>query len=231
MARGTPTICWTLTAALMASPVLARQGFDVPDAASAVVLEPGPSRSADSPALLELVWIDVEAAAPGLLERAMAEARAVLDAAGLRYRYRRAAVDSQTGPDDVRVIVLPHSRAPQAPGRLVMGAVNARFARPGEARAIWAFVSPIVGALGLTGVEQDPDAVAVALGRVVAHEMVHIMVPHLGHAKDGLMSAVLSAQDLRGRRQGMGETFLRALRGPDLKDRRAGTALRTVGRR
>lgn len=215
MAHDVRPFSWTLILALAADVAAARQGFEIPDMAStfegAPTADPAPPTEAESIVDMEIVWIDVLGDPVYSFRRAMDEASEILRKVGVRYAYRLGEVNAVSGPNELRIIVLPRSQAPSSPRRLVMGAVNARFAQPGEARAIWVYTDAVVSALGLDSVEQDPMAVAIAMGRVVAHEIVHVMAPQVGHAKSGLMSAVLSAKDLRGARVSISGTFREAL--------------------
>lgn len=229
MAHCVRPFSWTLILALAADIASARQGLDIPDPASsfdgAPTADPAAPAEAESIVDLEIVWIDVLGDPAYSFRRAMGEASEILGEVGLRYRYRLGDVAAVSGPNELRIIVLQRSQAPPIPGRLVMGAVNARFAKPGEARAIWIYTDAVVSALGLASAEQDPMAVAIAMGRVVAHEIIHVMAPQVGHAKSGLMSAVLSAKDLRGARVSISGAFRDALAptGSRGDDRRVGS--------
>lgn len=46
-------------------------------------------------------------------------------------------------------------------------------------------------------VRKPPTSPAVVLGRVLAHEIVHLLLPHEPHADDGLMRGMWSEDDLR----------------------------------
>ena len=220
MRRSGRTFSWMLALALALNvPHAAQAGskFGAPTdflEGSPVARTAGASYAAhnDLDGPLNLVWVDVDEIATFAYERAFGEARAVLEGAGLRYHYSRGDAALTTGPDDVRVIILKRSAVPAASRHLVMGAVNARFAMPGEARAVWVYLDPIVAALGFATAAENGAAVATAMGRVIAHEIVHVMAPQLGHAKKGLMAATLTQRDLIGPRGSVSGTFIKALR-------------------
>ncbi len=80
-----------------------------------------------------------------------------------------------------------------------MGAVRYQ---PGEAsRGAWVSVPEVAGTLGLDARPgswwpQQRQALARAIGRVAAHEIVHALAPQREHAATGLMSAALGRGEL-----------------------------------
>jgi len=115
-----------------------------------------------------------------------------------------AADETTVGDSDrpeVPVIVLPTDPLPHRRNRKVLGLVM-REQKP--TRAIWSFLDSLHWTLG-----NDPrmppsgpgadEALGVALGRVVAHEIVHAIAPEEPHAKNGLMNHTLNRTFLLGR--------------------------------
>jgi hypothetical protein len=103
-------------------------------------------------------------------------------------------------PRDLLVIVMPGDPGPLLK-RTVMGAVQ----RDAPTRALWVFPRTIAAALGLAadapaaGTPAERAAFARALGRVVAHEVVHLMCPWREHDRSGLMAARMSRATLQGK--------------------------------
>jgi hypothetical protein len=98
-------------------------------------------------------------------------------------------------PGEIPVIVLDRARVDGRASGHLMGATP----RHPSVRAAWIFSSGVVWALGLgrdplsTSEERE---VARALGRVVAHEIVHVVAPEVPHARKGLMQPSLNRYDL-----------------------------------
>jgi hypothetical protein len=158
----------------------------------------GPSVSAPPPAVLRLVWLDPAGVGAGLDRVARAEAESVLRRMGLAVSWRRGEAGDIARADEVRVILLDRLAARGA-GVPVLGATPSAFA---EAPFAWVHVPSVSAALGLPLRGRGPGmsllearTLAVAVGRVVAHEVVHAVAPAVGHGT-GLMSATLTRRQL-----------------------------------
>lgn len=139
--------------------------------------------------LVRLSLVDLEGLPPDVAERMAAETAAVLGALGARVEVRRKQASDIHDPRDLLVVVMPGDPGPLLE-RGVLGAVQ----RDAPTRALWVFPRTVRKALGRSG----GAALAQALGRVVAHEVVHLACPWREHDRRGLMAARMSRATLRG---------------------------------
>lgn len=112
---------------------------------------------------------------------------------GVVVRWGRAAPCAGTPPETCRVILLARNPLADAQGRGTLG-----FARRDSSFcSVWLLLAATRRTLGLPLSAEVPlsagqrRALACALGRVAAHELVHVLVPELAHARSGLMQARL----------------------------------------
>jgi hypothetical protein len=158
----------------------------------------GPRVLPEPAATLRLVWLDPTGAAIGVDGLARDEARSLLGSMGAIVSWRRGAPVEPARPDEVRVILV--DRAVLDPRRRpVLGATPPRFE---VARFLWVHVPGVRAVIGLrpSGSPGTDDLassreLAIALGRVVAHEVVHALAPSVPHGT-GLMSAALTRRQL-----------------------------------
>jgi hypothetical protein len=188
-------------------PVLALLGSLLPAAAGS---SENPTASVPSPASellgrpqpfvrprLRLVWIDPTSAAPFAYAGMGREVQSILGAAGVDVVWdKRAAGPLAAG--EMAVIVLNAEPARVALRPHVMGCVI-----KGEARsALWVNLTSVARVLGLDAHARiawsgrERQQVATALGRVVAHEVVHAVTPQLSHTTRGLLSNTLNRSHL-----------------------------------
>lgn len=177
MAAGTP-----LEAGPLGSGPLPRRG-SVPCLAATVA-----APTAD----VSLVWVDVTGVARFAFAEAARETGALLRRMGVRAAIRAGDAGSVSGESEVTVVVLP-ARTPGT--RLDHSVMGATYRAPGAARAIWVYAAGVASTLGLgTGPAphwspRQRHEFGRALGRVVAHELVHAIAPARPHVKGGLMAA------------------------------------------
>ena len=160
----------------------------------ATVVAPRP----DDPPLVRLSLIDLYGLTPDVGAGASGEAAALLDRLGGRIEVRSKQPSDAHDPRDLLVVVMPGD-----PGPLLERTVLGSIQRDAPTRALWVFPRTIAAALGLVA---DPAAwtaadrarFATALGRVVAHEVVHLTCPWRDHDRTGLMAARMSRATLRG---------------------------------
>lgn len=178
-----------------------------------------------SPAL-RLVWMDPTGVGVGAEAVARDEARSVLRKMGAAVSWRRGDAGELTRPGEVRVILL--DRAACSAGKAVLGATPPRF---DVDPFVWVHVPNVRAAIGLdprgSAFAMPPPAsraLAIALGRVVAHELVHALAPSVPHGT-GLMSASLTYRQLTAPSipfdAEVGLAFQAALRGDPLGPRPA----------
>lgn len=150
------------------------------------------------PSSLRLVWIDPTGIGAGVEAQACAEAASVLGAMGASVACHASAAGEIARDGDVRVILLERT-AERGRGVPVLGATPPRFA---VAPFVWVHVTSVRSLMGLR--PRGPASLlspaesrdlARALGRVVAHELVHALAPDVPHGR-GLMSASLSRREL-----------------------------------
>jgi hypothetical protein len=145
--------------------------------------------SADPAPTLHLAWQLLDAVPPEVRERAEQEVAAV---------FRRAGVDvSWVASDEALLVVLLESGRSRTLPRRLLG-----VASPDGGGGVWIFYPAIRDELGL---RPGPDAhgplsthdvrrLGRALGRVVAHEVVHSYQTTHQHSREGLMRAHFDAQ-------------------------------------
>jgi len=146
---------------------------------------------------LHLVWIDPTGIAVGVDAVARDEARSLLRKMGATVTWRRGEAGAAVRPEEVRVILL--DRTTGSSGKAVLGATPPHFE---GAPFVWVHVPSVRAVVGLdprgSAFSLPPPAsraLAMALGRVVAHELVHALAPSVPHGT-GLMSASLTYRQL-----------------------------------
>jgi hypothetical protein len=146
---------------------------------------------------LRLVWLDPTGVGVGAEAVARDEARSLLRKMGATVSWRRGDTRELAVPGEVRVILL--DRTADNSGMPVLGATPPRF---DVAPFVWVHVPNVRAVIGLdprgSPVTMPPPAsraLAIALGRVVAHELVHALAPSVPHGR-GLMSASLTYRQL-----------------------------------
>lgn len=193
-------------------------------ASAAEAPAPGPERARPAPRLegelpgLTLVLFDVARAIDGMHDVLRAEVESVFASSGIAIEFRQGELGTTLRADarqgrELAVILLRDAPAPLR-GRSILGLVPGGGAS--APTAIWAFAQPTRTTLGLPD-RAHPDAadralLARALGRVVAHEVVHALAPQLPHSIGGLMRQSLNREDLLGPLPAVSEVSLRAVR-------------------
>lgn len=149
---------------------------------------------------LTLVVYDVH----GLLDSAFAdlvdETSAIFKDMGVAIVWKKGALGTTyggAGLPEVPVILLK-----EPPGGLHGQSDLLGLIAKNQPAAIWVFVENVRRTIGVTGQDPGPakaNRLPVAVGRVVAHEIVHSLAPELGHTKRGLMRDALDRDALAGR--------------------------------
>jgi hypothetical protein len=160
------------------------------------------SQSRSAPSLrprphLRVLWFDPTAAAPFAYGGTGGEVRSILGAAGVDVVWEKGAADP-LALGEIAVILLDAEPARVALRPDVMGCV---IKRDGPT-ALWVNLATVARIVGLDSHSRiawsgrERQQVATALGRVVAHEIVHLMAPWLAHAEQGLLRATLDRYQL-----------------------------------
>lgn len=186
-------------AASLLVPVVAGEAFD----GGSRLAAPAPrlAASVDSPRpepRLRLAWYDVHGMTPGAYGAARAEASRLLDRMGIPSDWRPGRLGEAGAPEEMRVIVLNRPGRGTGAGHLTMGAVP----RGAVSASLWVYLPSVLHTLGWNPTSIGPGSelwrrrdLGLALGRVVAHEVVHLLAPQLPHA-GGLMSSSLNRKQM-----------------------------------
>jgi hypothetical protein len=146
--------------------------------------------AAGEPALeVPVLWVETGGVPPAVRETMAREAAEILGGAGVNLRWRVGPPEVESGPEELRVVALPTTGRRTRTGR-VLGATST-----GEGpRTIWidyANVAWVAGssAESLTSAGfRERRRAGVAMGRVVAHEVIHVLLPGMPHARGGVMA-------------------------------------------
>jgi hypothetical protein len=155
---------------------------------------PLPALSPADPLSTRLAWLDPTRAAVVIGSVARDETRSILGKMGVSVDWRVGEAGEIARPGEVRVIMADRAAA-RATGEPILGSTPPRF--EGEPY-FWVHVPNVRAAMGLRpdgplATLEPPSvrALGVALGRVVAHELVHVLAPTAPHGR-GLMSEKLT---------------------------------------
>jgi hypothetical protein len=150
-------------------------------------LYPGP----DGRPRIDLVWFDPLNALPVSPAGVAGEVQQVFADLGVETTWAAGSPDHPTMPPQINVVFLSAMPSPLLPANL-LGVVSAAQ----HARTVWVVIGNVMRTVGVdpeagTLTRREAAAVARALGRVVAHEVVHLAAPRLTHTRGGLMQASL----------------------------------------
>jgi len=157
----------------------------------------GPVHAEQAP-VLRLVWFDPSEIAWGSESVACAEASELLTRMGASVSWRRSTSSEVIRSGEVWVTLI--GEGPQAgSGPVVLGATGKGQA---ASSVVWVRVPNVRAALGISRTRSvaaltpiERRLLAIALGRVIAHEVVHARVPSIRHGT-GLMSGSFSRRQL-----------------------------------
>jgi hypothetical protein len=166
-----------------------RGGLEAVGAASLVVLAvagraataaPGADLARERP-VVRAVWVDVSGTVDG--HAAVREAIRLFATMGVRLEMRVAPPGTSIDPaTEIQVVGVPSDKARRADSPL--GSTTS-----GGARVAWVNCGRVRELLRPHGGRvREGAALATAVGRVAAHELVHALVPERGHAGSGLMA-------------------------------------------
>jgi hypothetical protein len=180
-------------ALLWAVPSIATTRAGLPDAPL-----PRVERSKEKAAVARLAWLDPSGVARGFEAIAQPEVSRLLAEMGVASSWRNAGPGELAQPGEVRVIFL-NLPGGHATGLPVLGATPSQV---DDTPHVWIHVPSVGEAVGLQ--RYTPGALlelseerrmGIGLARVVAHEVVHALVPTLPHGK-GLMAPRLDRRML-----------------------------------
>jgi hypothetical protein len=162
-----------------------------------------PATKPAASARVRLAWTDFATVPAAVATFARAEASSILERMEIETAWRRARPGETAREGEIRVVVLDRLVREPETGRPVLGATS------GESRtfpAAWVHLAGVRRTLDLSA---DPSTsplspretrdLGLALGRVIAHEAVHILAPTLAHGR-GLMARALGRHALTGSR-------------------------------
>lgn len=166
---------------------------------AAVTVPRASALESDEARVLQLAVVDLRELPREVLRAAWSQTAAVLGRLGARLRVRRAAPGDVQDASDITVVLLPGRPGPQLK-ETVLGVVQPA----GAPRVLWLFPEVIAAALELPDAArsrwtpEEQATLAVGLGRVTAHELVHLVCPWRPHDREGLMAERMSQTILRG---------------------------------
>ena len=146
---------------------------------------------------VDLVWFDPSQVLPCRPELVRREVAAIFGTIGVGVSWTIGGAGTTTGPGELQVILLAQDRSGDS--RHAMGSV---LGSAGPSRALWVVLAQVKRALAL---EDLPDGalsvsqlaqIGRAIGRVVAHEVIHAVAPGSPHAASGLMRRQLNRGEL-----------------------------------
>jgi hypothetical protein len=136
---------------------------------------------------LSIAWFDPTNAVGDMGEAIGAELRSLFRRLSTDIEWRRVEAGEVIPAEaDIPVILLREDPSRERRDRRIMGLVP----KTNDAPSIWVFVGPVRRTLGLPSQSSARDAaegLARAVGRVVAHEILHVIAPEVPHARLGLM--------------------------------------------
>ncbi len=156
---------------------------------------------------LTLIWYDTYQLLPRSFETMTKEVNRIFEESGVVVHWemgRMDETDEDAAQDPLKLNVILHPNRATAWG-LKEGVMGAATHREGMKGSAYIFFPAVVGAMGL-GFQADAlegprttYELARALGRVVAHEVVHVLVPYHPHASEGVMKPRMHQQFLARR--------------------------------
>jgi len=154
--------------------------------ATACLFVPNASAQGSEEAVeVAVVWIAAPEACPVDPVAVFAEVRRIFRGVPFRVAWREEPPESQSPGGEIRVIGLRNDPANHAHPPL---GITLR----GVSDTAWVLCSPVARAIGIPAGVRSPR-LDVAVGRVVTHELVHVVFSSVPHALRGLMAPVVDA--------------------------------------
>lgn len=191
--------------------------------------EPGASEPTPTLGLpaAEIDFAPLAALARGVMRHELDQ---LLQPSSLALSWRLSRPGDETGAHELRVVLMAGSGVGGDAGALGSTSLG------GLAPTIWVYVPTVARALGFeldsvaTSLESQ-RRLGLALGRVLAHEIVHLLAPHVQHADTGIMRRQLHAASLTRGRAALDAECLAALAAGARAWREAGGPPRLAGLR
>ena len=149
--------------------------------------------------LLRLAWLDLAGVPTDVEAIAQKEAGSVMEEMGLEARWRRARTPEAAREGEIRVVLVDRLLVDPETKQPVLGATAS------ESRTfpvVWVHLAGVRATLGhsprspgASGSFRERRDLGLAVGRVMAHEVVHVAAPSLSHGR-GLMSRAFSRHAL-----------------------------------
>jgi hypothetical protein len=182
-------------------------------ASVALVAPPSPAAELPAPGvILRAAAIELATLPPLSFQLMTLELDALLAEAGVGLQWRRARPNGETSAEEIRVVFLDASGRGAHAERPVLAASGPA----GPAPTIWVYTPTVHAALARPG----PAAAAqpfpaqrdlgIALGRVLAHELVHLLAPEVPHGT-GVMAPCFHLTELGSGRMAYDSGCVRAL--------------------
>jgi hypothetical protein len=165
----------------------------------AFILLAMPAGAAPSEPPIQCSVVDTPGVSAFVFPEMSREVSAILSAVGVRTVWRALGAGQAADPAATLVILLPRAVGTHPP--FTLGAVSRSG---GSSQAAWIYLEPVAETLGLDYANRGAwtplqrGVYARALGRIAAHELVHVLLPDLPHSSEGLMRASISGQSLGG---------------------------------
>jgi hypothetical protein len=166
---------------------------------------------------LDVAWLEIATIPPILFDTMAAEVGRLLSPAEVCVSWTPLHPDTARFEQKVRVVLMA-SEALRQDGQPILGSTHPKAPTP----TVRVYFPTLLGLLGVpqgripTMAPLSRRKVGIALGRVVAHELVHALRPRLPHSSHGLMAPLLSRAGLLRGYARINEQTLTALQNPEV---------------
>lgn len=156
------------------------------------VVCPEPTRADEPSARVTILWVETGLADRFVRDAGLGEARDILKPLGILLEWRIGPPATESSEQEIRIVPLAR-RLGETGGRRVLAA-TANTHGQGTVWLDWPGVAWVAGfqADALSSARPiEKRRAGVALGRILAHELVHALLPELPHAPTGLMDQAM----------------------------------------
>ena len=148
-------------------------------------------------AVLKILWAEMPGSAieSPVVAAAQLELDTILERLGARIEWRRGPIGAASLLDEIRVAVVPRPRG-SLEGTRTIASVDTST----PAASIWLYRDNLLWAAGLDAAAaricspRCKRLLGVVIGRALAHEIVHAVLPELDHGQRGLMGRRLDGR-------------------------------------